>query len=87
MSAGNEELRKWLERDDTPSQHQLAGIVPRMHQPTISRHAAGSMPGLRTVLWYQLVAGIDPESWLSASERLELEEARREGVCSEVSKS
>ena len=79
QSEGSASLRAWLEREDTPTQYELADILPKMHQPTISRHACGGIPGLKMVLWYELIAGIPPEAWLPEGERTELQQARVQG--------
>lgn len=74
---GSEALRQWLSSGHSPSQRRLGQTLPRLKQPTISRHARGdASPSLRAVLLYEAMAGIPPEQWLDEQGFTELTELR-----------
>ena len=77
MTKGSEALKQWLSSSHSPSQRKLGQTLPRLKQPTISRHARGdASPSLRAVLLYEVMAGIPPEQWLDAPGFAELPELR-----------
>lgn len=73
MSEGSRRLRAWLGLNGSPSQRQLAAILPRVTQPMISNHTRGQQPPLRAIFMYEALTGIPPHAWLSESDREEVQ--------------
>jgi hypothetical protein len=75
-SRGSRQLREWLALTDTPTQRELARLVPGLSQPMISRHATVGRPTLRAAVVYRELVGVDPLDWLTAEDRARCQELR-----------
>ena len=73
MSEGSRRLRAWLSLDGSPSQRQLASVLPRVTQPMISNHTRGQQPPLRAIFMYEALTGIPPHAWLTEADREEVQ--------------